>query len=59
MQPNSNKTRKSLTLIDIGNARVHTVRAIQKKLGVARLKRTPQPPYSPDVAQFDFFFSVG
>jgi hypothetical protein len=59
MWPNSKKTRKSLTLIHIGNARVHTAKATQEKLDVSRFKSTPQRPYSPDIAPFDFFFSVG
>jgi hypothetical protein len=28
-------------------------------LDVSRFKRTPQPPYSPNIALSDFFFSVG
>jgi hypothetical protein len=57
IQPNSKTTGKSLTLIHMDNARVHT--ATQEKLDVSRSKRTPQPPYTPDIAPSDFFFSVG
>jgi hypothetical protein len=39
----------------MGNARVRTARATQEKLDVSRFKRTPQPPYSPDIAPSDFF----
>jgi hypothetical protein len=28
-------------------------------LDVSRFKRTPEPPYSPDIAPSDFFFSAG
>jgi hypothetical protein len=59
MQPNSNKTRKLLTLIHMDNAGVHTARATQEKLDVSRFKRTPQPPYNPGIAPSDVFFSVG
>jgi transposase len=38
----------------MGNARVH--KATQEKLDVSRFRRTPQPPYSPDIAPSDFFF---
>jgi hypothetical protein len=41
------------------SARVHPARATPEKLDVCRLKRTPQPPYSPDIAPSDFLFSVG
>jgi hypothetical protein len=41
------------------NARVHMARATQEKLDVSRFKRTLQPPYGPDIAPSDFFFSVG
>jgi hypothetical protein len=53
------KTRKPLTLIHMGNARVHTARATQEKLDVSRFKHTPQPPYRTDLAPSGFFFSVG
>jgi hypothetical protein len=59
MQPNSKKTRKSLTLIHMDNVRVHAARATQEKLDVFRFKCTPQPPYSLDITPSDFFFSVG
>jgi transposase len=52
------KTRKTLNLIHRDNARIHTARAAQEKLDVARLKRTPQPPYGADIAPSGFF-SVG
>jgi hypothetical protein len=58
MQLNSRKTRKPLTLIHIDNARVHTARATQEKLDVSRFKRTPQPPYSPDITSSDFSFQL-
>jgi histone-lysine N-methyltransferase SETMAR len=53
------RTRKPLTLIQMDNAKVHTARTTQEKLDVSRFKRTPQPPYSPNIALSDFFFSVG
>jgi transposase len=53
------ETRKPLTLIHVDNARVYTARAAQEKLDVSRFKRTPQPPYSPDIAPSDFLFSAG
>jgi transposase len=53
------KARKPLTLIHMDNARVHTAKETQKKLDISRFKRTPQPPYSPDIASSDFFSSVG
>jgi hypothetical protein len=53
------KPRKPLALIHMDNARVHTARAAQEKLNVSRFKHMPQPPYSPDIAPSDFFFSVG
>jgi histone-lysine N-methyltransferase SETMAR len=59
MQPFSKTTRKPLTLIHMDNARVYRARAIQEKLNVSRFNRTPQPPYRPDIAPSDFFFSVG
>jgi transposase len=59
MQPNTKNARKPLTLIHMDNARVHTAREPQDKLDVSRFRRTPQPPYSEDIAPFDFFFSVG
>jgi histone-lysine N-methyltransferase SETMAR len=37
------------------NIRVRTARATQEKLDVSRFKRTPLPPYSPDIAPSDFF----
>jgi hypothetical protein len=49
------KNRKSLTLIHMDNASVHTARANEKKLDVSRFKSTPQPPYSPDIAPSGFF----
>jgi transposase len=55
MQPNSKKTCKPLTLIHMDNASVHTARVIREKLDVARFKRTPQPPYRPDIAPSDCF----
>jgi histone-lysine N-methyltransferase SETMAR len=58
MQPNSRKICKPLTLTHMDNARVHTVRATQKKLDVSRFKGTPQPPYNPDIAPSDFFQSA-
>jgi hypothetical protein len=58
MQTNSRKNRKLLTLIHMDNAKVHTARTTQEKLNVSRLKRTPQPPYGPDITPSDFFFSV-
>jgi transposase len=45
-------------LIHMDNARVHTARATQEKLDVSRFKRTPQPPYSPDIAPSDFSFRL-
>jgi hypothetical protein len=59
MQPNSKKIRKPLTLIHMDNVRVHTARAAKEKSHVSRFKRTTQPPYSPDIAPSDVFFSVG
>jgi transposase len=53
------KNRKPLTLIHMGNARVHTAGATEEKLDVSRFKRTQQPPYMPDIASSDLFFSVG
>jgi hypothetical protein len=43
----------------MGNANVHTARVTQEKSDLSRFKRTPQPPYSQDIASSDFFFSVG
>jgi hypothetical protein len=40
------------------NARVYAAEAAQEKLDVSRFKRMPQPPYNPDIASSDFFFSV-
>jgi hypothetical protein len=37
------------------NARLHTARAAQEKLGVSGFKRAPQPPHSPDIAPSNFF----
>jgi hypothetical protein len=37
------------------NPRVHTARTNQEKLDVSWVKRTPQPPYSSDIARSDFF----
>jgi hypothetical protein len=37
------------------NARVCTERATKEKLDISRVKRTQQPPYSPDIAPSDFF----
>jgi hypothetical protein len=54
----SQKTRKPLSLIHMDNASVHTARAAQEKLNVSRFKRTRHPPYGPDIAPSDFFFSV-
>jgi histone-lysine N-methyltransferase SETMAR len=48
------KIRKPLTLIHMDNAKVHTATATQGKLDVSGFKRTPQPPYSPDIAPSDF-----
>jgi transposase len=45
-----------MTLIHMDKAMVHIARATQEKLGVSRFKRTPQPPYSPDIAPSDSFF---
>jgi transposase len=59
MRPNSKKARKRLTLIHRDNAKVHRARATQEKLAVSRFKRTPQPPYGPDIAPSDSFFLVG
>jgi transposase len=56
MQPNS---KTPLTLIYMDNAMDYTARETQEKLDVSRFRRTPQPPYSPDIAPSDFFFSVG
>jgi transposase len=53
------KTRKPLSLIHMENATVHTARATQEKLDVSWFKGTQQPPYSPDIAPSEFFFSVG
>jgi hypothetical protein len=58
MQPNSKKTRKSLTLIQMDNARVRKARAIQEKLDVSRFKRTPHPLYRSDIAPSDFSFRL-
>jgi histone-lysine N-methyltransferase SETMAR len=52
------KNSQTLTLIHMDNARIHMTRATQEKLDVSRSKRTPQPPYSPNIASSDFF-SVG
>jgi hypothetical protein len=59
IQPNSNKTRKPMTLTHINNARISRPSATQEKLNASRFKCTPQPPESPDIAPSDFFFSVG
>jgi hypothetical protein len=48
-----------MTLIHMNNAKVHTARVTQVKSDVSGFKRTPQPPYSPDIAPSGFFFSVG
>jgi hypothetical protein len=37
------------------NAKAHTGKATQEKLDVSRFKRTPQLPYSPDIATSGFF----
>jgi hypothetical protein len=37
------------------NAKVHTARVTQEKLDVFRSKRTPQPPYNPNIAPSDVF----
>jgi hypothetical protein len=58
MQPNSKQARKPLTLIHKDNTRVQIARATQEKLDVSRSKHTPQPSYNPDIAPFNFFFSV-
>jgi transposase len=58
MQPNPKK-HKLLTLVHMDNARVHTASPTQEKLDVSRFKRTPQPPYGPDIAPSDFSLSVG
>jgi hypothetical protein len=41
------------------NTRIHSARVTQEKMDVSQFKRTHQPPYSPDIAPLDFFFSVG
>jgi hypothetical protein len=58
LEPNPKKTHKSLALIHMDNARVHTARVTQGKPDVSRLTHTPQPPDSPDIAPSNFF-SVG
>jgi hypothetical protein len=55
MQSNSKETRKPLTLIYMDNIMVHTARATQEKLDVSRFKRTPQPPYGPDISPSYFY----
>jgi hypothetical protein len=40
------------------NEKVHTARTTKEKVDVSRFKGTPQPPYSPDIASSDSFFSV-
>jgi hypothetical protein len=52
------ETRNPLTLIHMDNARIYTVRATQEKLDVSQFKCMPQPPYSPDFAPSDLFFSA-
>jgi histone-lysine N-methyltransferase SETMAR len=59
LQSNSNNTRKRFTLIHMNNGKAHAANVTQAKLDVSPFKRTPQPPYSPDIAPSDFFFSVG
>jgi hypothetical protein len=58
MQQNSKKTRKPLTLVHMDNARAHTARATQEKLGVSQLKCTPPGPYRQDIAPSDFSFRL-
>jgi hypothetical protein len=41
------------------NGRFHTARVTQDKLDVSRFKRTLKPPYNPDIAPSEFFYSIG
>jgi len=49
------ENRRQFTYVHMDNARPHTAKATLEKMKVLKLKRTPQPPYSPDVAPTDFF----
>jgi len=47
--------QKPFTLLHMDNARPHTAVLIFERLRSLRLRRAPQPPYSPDLAPSDFF----
>jgi len=52
----TNKTRhQRLMLVHFDNAKPHTAKATTERMKQLRMKRTPQPPYSPDIAPSDFF----
>ena len=48
-----NRNRKLVLHYD--NARPHTSRKVNRYLDENRMKRAPQPPYSPDIAPSNFF----
>jgi hypothetical protein len=57
--PKFQKFRKPLIFDSYGQCKGSHGNATQEKLDVSRFKRTPEPPYSPDIAPSDFFFSAG
>jgi transposase len=55
LQTNVAGGHKSWTVVRIDKAKVHTAKVISSSMPDLRLKRTFQPPYSPDISPSDFF----
>jgi hypothetical protein len=55
LQTNVSGGHKTWTLVHMDNAKVHTAKVVSSVMPDLRLKRTLQPPYSPDSCPLDLF----
>ena len=50
-----NSREKQLIWLHLDNSRVHNSRKTEQEIQTSGFRRTPHPPYSPDLAPSDFF----